>query len=442
MAQVSITLPTLHVDQVAAFEKRSRFYAVRCGRRWGKSTFAEVLAADGAIRRQKIGLFGPDYRRTSPLYRALKQILAPLIDSKSKTDGEIILRTGGLCDFWTLQDEDAGRSRAYHKVIIDEGAFTDNKTMMDIWEKSIKPTLLDYSGSAYVLSNTNGVDLENFFWRICNQPEHGFTEYHAPTRNNPLLPLRQIDEDETAYQTRRAAIFTDLKKQTHPLVYEQEYEAKFVDWSGDAFFDLGKLLGADGNPLPYPATCDAVFAVIDSATKTGKENDGTAVVYFARTREAISPIPLTILDYDIAQIEGSLLETWLPSVFAKLEGFAKTCRARAGSLGVWIEDKSSGMVLLQQAKRRGWRAHPIESKLTALGKSERAIDVSGYVFGGKVKLSAYAHDKVTPYKGVSRNHLLGQVLGFRPGSKEAVDDDLLDCFSYGLALGLGNAAGF
>jgi hypothetical protein len=37
------------------------------------------------------------------------------------------------------------------------------------------------------------------------------------------------------------------------------------------------------------------------------------------------------------------------------------------------------MILLQQALRRGMPAQPIDSKLTAVGKDERAMSVSGYV---------------------------------------------------------------
>jgi hypothetical protein len=81
------------------------------------------------------------------------------------------------------------------------------------------------------------------------------------------------------------------------------------------------------------------------------------------------------LDWDIAQIEGALLETWLPEVFARLEELARLCRARSGSIGAFIEDKNSGTILLQQALRRQMPAHPIDSKLTAMGKDERAISV-------------------------------------------------------------------
>jgi hypothetical protein len=67
---------------------------------------------------------------------------------------------------------------------------------------------------------------------------------------------------------------------------------------------------------------------------------------------------LVILDWDIVQIEGALLETWLPSVFETLEELARGCRARGGWTA-FIEDKNSGTILLQQARRRGLPVTPI-----------------------------------------------------------------------------------
>jgi hypothetical protein len=50
-----------------------------------------------------------------------------------------------------------------------------------------------------------------------------------------------------------------------------------------------------------------VFAVIDTTSKTGTENDATTVTFFAKS--GFTGFPLLILDWDIAQIEGALLET-------------------------------------------------------------------------------------------------------------------------------------
>jgi len=150
-----------------------------------------------------------------------------------------------------------------------------------------------------------------------------------------------------------------------------------------------------------------------------------------------------ILDWDIAQIEGALLETWLPSVFRRLEELSRLCCARFGATGAWIEDQNSGTILLQQALNRGMRAHAIESVLTAMGKDERAISVSGYVHRGMVKYTEHAFSKTVVYKQQSRNHLVDQIERFRIGDRnQKREDDLLDTFCYGIALALGNKEGF
>ena len=433
-----VTLPTLHADQVKAFFHPGNLKAIRCGRRWGKTDFGKTIACDAAVKRQLVGWFAPDYKRLRETFTEIDEILTPV--KKSSSHAELFrTTTGGRIDFWTLEDESAGRSRKYHKVFIDEGAFT-KPNMIDIWEKSIKPTLLDYRGSATVMSNTNGDDPENFFWQICNQERHGFTNFHAPSINNPYVPGRRLGLTDAEHEADRQLYFDKLKEDTPPLVYRQEYEAEFVDFSGAAFFSIDKLLEAD-KPIAMPAKCDAVFAIVDTATKTGKENDGTGVIYYGVDK---AHQRLMILDWEINQIEGSLLEVWLPTVLANLEQLSRRCGARAGTLGAFIEDKNSGSVLIQQSKRRGLKAQESPSTLTAIGKDERAISVSGYVYRGMVKICDEAFDKVSVYKSTSRNHLVGQITGFRVGDKDAAKraDDLLDCFTYGVAMTWGDGQGF
>jgi hypothetical protein len=281
-------------------------------------------------------------------------------------------------------------------------------------------------GRAWVFSTPNGNSDDNFFHKVCTDPKLGFKEFHAPTITNPYVTAEELEK---------------LRLRNHPLVFKQEYLAEFVDWTGVQFFSLESLL-VDRKPVVYPLHVDGVFATIDSATKTGKEHDGTAVCYWAVSKHVGHP--LVLLDWDIVQIQGDLLETWLPTVFQQLEFLAKVTKARAGSVGALIEDKNSGTILIQQAQRRGWPAQAIDSKLTSLGKDERAISVSGYVYRGEVKLSQHAYDKVVTFKEQSRNHLLTQVLNFKIGDKDASKraDDLADTFMYGVAIALGNHEGF
>ena len=414
--------------------------AIRCGRRWGKTDWGKVWIGDGALKGWPCGIFAPDYKRMSEVYAELEVMLSPATPSQrgsNKSEGVIRLNGGGRIDFWTLGDESAGRSRKYKRVFLDESAFTA-PNMMSIWEKSIEPTLLDYRGDCVTASNTNGIDPENFLWAVCNEAKYGFIEVHEPSWNNPFVPLPHSYMTAEENERDRVEYYAELRAKTPPLVFAQEYEAEFVDWSGVAFFGLDKWLDNQGNPAPLPKNCDRVFAVIDSAVKTGSENDGTAVIYLARNQ--YTGTPLVILDYDIVQIEGSLLDTWLTGVFTNLEHWAKVCGAREGVRGVWIEDKSSGMVLLQQARKRDLNVHPIGGAWMQLGKDERALSVSSYHYQGLIKITEAAHNKTTIYKGTSRNHLESQVAGFRMGDKKAAKraDDLLDVYCHGVALALGD----
>lgn len=204
-----------------------------------------------------------------------------------------------------------------------------------------------------------------------------------------------------------------------------------------SLFKLENML-VEGHPVQWPKHCDYVYATVDSALKAGDKNDGTAVTYFARSNHV--GIPLIILDWDIRQIEGDLLAEWFPSVMLRLEELMKVCGARRGSPGTFIEDKGSGITLLQRAARSGWPAQPIDSKLTSMSKDARGNGVSDFVHHGQVKLSEYAYNKVVEYKGRTQNHLVTQVFGYRLGIPNQADD-AYDTTVYGIAIGLGDGDG-
>ena len=426
MPTAHLTFPRLHQAQRTIYSQLARLNVLRCGRRFGKTVLLETTFGRRAVNGDKIGWFTPDYKLMRPTYTRMNRMLAPIVTHSSKTESIINLKGGGLIEFWSLDNEDAGRSRDYDHVVIDEASLV-RRGLQEIVEQAIAPTLLDRNGTLTLAGTPKGIDAENFFYRACVDKELGYKEFHLPTEMNPLLNREALAK---------------LPERYPPLVYQQEYLALFVDWSGVAFFPRDKML-YNGDPVEFPAYCDTVFAVIDSATKTGKENDGTAVLYCAyNSRAAPGACALYWLDYDIQQIEGALLEIWLPSVFRRLEELAALCKARMGSAGAFIEDKASGMILLQQARRKGLKVKAIDSKLTSLGKSERAINTSGYYHREMCKVTRHAFNKVISYKGVTQNHFIMQMVSFRVGSKEDQQDDLLDCGTYSMALALGNAEGF
>ena len=76
-----------------------------------------------------------------------------------------------------------------------------------------------------------------------------------------------------------------------------------------------------------------------------------------------------------------------------------------------------------------------------MGKDERAIAASPYVYAGDIKIADEAFNKTMIHKRISANHLIKQVTGFRIGSKDKDGKDLLDCFAYAVIVTRGTASG-
>lgn len=423
-----VYIPTFHAQQQDIWLNKAPKNMVRCGRRFGKTKQIITIAASAALVGMKVGIFAPEHRQWTEIYWELIQTLQKFELTFNKSEGVIRLTTGGVIDFWRLDDNPlAGRGREYDIILVDEAGFTKNGQMREIWDKSIIPTTATRPNAMFwVFSTPNGTDSDNFFHQCEFDPDLGFKLHHAPSYGNPMVLPQWIE---------------DNKKTMHPDVFRQEILAEWVDWNGVAFFSIDKML-VNGEGVGLPRNCDSVFAVIDSAVKAGTKNDGTAVIYFARSK--MVGHPLILLDWDIVQIEGALLDTWLVGIHTNLNLWAKKCGARGGISGIWIEDKASGMVLLQQARRRKLPVKPIAGAWMQLGKDERAFSTSGYHFQGHCKLHTEAHDKVTTFKGSSKNHLESQIGTFRIGDKEAYRraDDLLDSYVHGLALAFGNGDQF
>jgi hypothetical protein len=107
---------------------------------------------------------------------------------------------------------------------------SDRRARTSSCTKSIKPTLFDFRGKAVVASNTKGNDPTDFLWRICNEKnldgssKYGFVDFHAPTHNNPSIPIRMPVETDEEYAARRQfELIDDLIASNHPLVYQQEH---------------------------------------------------------------------------------------------------------------------------------------------------------------------------------------------------------------------------
>ena len=209
----------LHPAQEQIRREASRFNVLQCGRRFGKSLFVSSELWDAAIDGQPVAYFAPTYKLTADVYRKTQTTLADIITRADKTEGRIELITGGSIDFWTLDHPDAGRSRHYAMVAIDEAGLV--RHLEEAWNSAIRATLADLRGRAWIVGSPKG---RGYFHKLYlrgqddSRPE--WKSWRFATKDNPAIAASEIE---------------DAKRDLPPHVFEQEFEGIPQDDSGNPF---------------------------------------------------------------------------------------------------------------------------------------------------------------------------------------------------------------
>lgn len=207
--EIEIILNEPHDAQQLVLNEAERFNVVDCGRRWGKSALAVNLLSEPAMDGHPVGYFTPIYKLLDGTYNECLLALDPII--KRKNEHQFIeLITGGRIEFWSLENQLAGRSRKYKRAIVDEAAFV--KGLWKLWTESIRATLSDLKGDAWFLSTPRGKnDFHKLFLRGKNNTPN-WKSWQMSTYTNPYIDKEEID---------------DAKADLPELAFLQEYMAEF-----------------------------------------------------------------------------------------------------------------------------------------------------------------------------------------------------------------------
>jgi hypothetical protein len=194
-SECQINLPRLHSGQQQVVNESRRFNVLQCGRRFGKTTLGQdrlihpVISPNDA---PPVAWFAPTYKLLSEVWREFKTILAPLDPIISEQERRIGLLTGGVLDFWSLDQPDAGRGRKYKRVVVDEAGLVRN--LEAAWNESIRPTLADLKGDAWFLGTPHG---RGYFHRLFTKGQSGtdgdWKSWRMPTTANPHIDPAEIE---------------------------------------------------------------------------------------------------------------------------------------------------------------------------------------------------------------------------------------------------------
>lgn len=211
MSEKTVILSQPHKNQQRIIDESKRFNVLCCGRRFGKSALAVNLLAETALAGQPAGYFTPTYKLLDGTYQACLQALDAVV--KRKNEHQFIdLITGGRIEFWSLENELAGRSRKYARAILDEVAFQPN--LWKRWTEGIRATLTDLKGDACFLSTPKGKNDFYKFYIRGKQGDPGWMSWQMSTYDNPYIDPREID---------------DARRDLPADAFSQEYLAEFND---------------------------------------------------------------------------------------------------------------------------------------------------------------------------------------------------------------------
>jgi predicted phage terminase large subunit-like protein len=179
----------------------------------------------------------------------------------------IELISGGSLDFWSMDDDDPARGRKYSIVIIDEADMT--RRLIDKWQRAIRPTLIDYRGSAWFFSTPRGIqDFHKLFQKGVvgsDSYDDDWISWQMPSTVNPFLDPAEIEA---------------ARLELPQLVFNQEILAQFVDFGGTVVYRDDLRYGT-----PPPLNTLTVSMGVDLAISTKTTADYTAIVVLGREKQ-------------------------------------------------------------------------------------------------------------------------------------------------------------
>ena len=238
---VDFYLPTLHPAQKHILENAKRFNHLRCGRRFGKTTLIEELSSI-SLDGKRVGVWFPTYKDLSEVWKDVKKTYNSIIRKQNEQLKQIELVTGGLIDFWSMEEPDSGQGRKYHRAIIDEAAKAPK--LYQAWENTIRPTLTDYQGDAFILSRPKGK----------NNPFYLIEEKHRAFDNWSFFHFTSYDNCTDVGGYLQRSEIEEAKLQLDDINFRQEYLAEYVDANDRPFFysfDDQKHVVDEYSPNPH-----------------------------------------------------------------------------------------------------------------------------------------------------------------------------------------------
>lgn len=250
MSELQLRLKKLHEGQLSVMAGAARFNVLKIGRRWGKTTLAvNELIPQPALDGKPVAYFSPTYNDMTEVWNELLGYLDPVVQSKNEQRKQIKLITGGVIDFWSMDNPDSGRGRKYARVVIDEAEKAGR--FKDAWQNTILPTLIDYGGDAWILSTPKFG--ETYFKELFKRGGVGnWASFNLSSYTNPHIRHSEIDEVKATMDSLSFAceiLAQDVNLSLNPFFYAFDKTKHVQPCAYDPSHELTLVVDFNVDPL-------------------------------------------------------------------------------------------------------------------------------------------------------------------------------------------------
>jgi hypothetical protein len=218
MPEIELKLPALHAGQRKVLEGAARWNVLECGRRFGKTTLGQELLIQPPLQGHPAAWFAPTYKLLADVWRSVSTLLRPAARDVSQQEKRVELITGGVVEFWSLDQPDPARGRKYKRVIIDEAGIV--RALRQAWQEAIRPTLADLKGDAWFLGTPKGRGDFHQLFAKGESRQGDWASFRLPTTANPFIDAAEVE-----------AARLDMP----PAAFEQEFLGIPADDGGNPF---------------------------------------------------------------------------------------------------------------------------------------------------------------------------------------------------------------
>lgn len=270
-----------------------------------------------------------------------------------------------------------------------------------------------YTGALKSRRNSPQTPIIVIAQRLATDDLIGYIEENERPQWDFLL-LKGYDEEKgrSAWEERITTAELERLKAQAPGVFAAQYQQSPIVAGGDVFkTEWWQFYDPADSGYIY----SRVYICADTAMKTGQQNDYTVLGCFGLLRNG----EIHLLDMVRGKFEAPDLERVFVEFYEKHRKVARPGLPRVSA--VYVEDKASGIGLIQSVRRKGVPVIPLKA---TRDKYTRALEAVPTIAAGLLKLP---EGKGNPVSAA----VIGECEAFRQDMSH-VHDDIVDMICYGV----------